>query len=98
MKMMVKDLELLLLKIIDKLRQEGHHVIDLGDFDLYWNVSAPEWTDMSRTPELSVGSIRDDLESLKELSNPDHVTAYVDFDRLATVLHLISERLNPGKI
>ena len=98
MKIKLKELEQAILKMVEKLYMEGHYEIDLGDFDLYWTILTPDCTDMSRPPELSVGSIRDDLDSLQKLSNlNDRPMTYVDFDRLATILHLISERLNPGK-
>ena len=95
MKITLSELELAFARVLGKLKEEGHNVIDLGELDQYWTILAPDWTDMSQIPEPSVGSFLDDLESLKLLTDKDRPTTYVDFDRTAALLQLISERLNP---
>jgi hypothetical protein len=60
--------------------------------DMYWVVHQPEWTDLQHEPKLSVGSLKDDWEALQQVLEGQMPTS-VDFDRLASVLRAVSERL-----
>ncbi len=94
----VSDLEKIFDLIIKKLQFEGVESIDLGGIDFYWEVDSSDWTNFGKKVEASVvGSLRDDVKSLKELlKDKDRPTTYVDFDRVAAVLRFISEKQNPG--
>jgi len=81
--------------ILDKL--DKYENIELIDVDMYWQVSPPSCYDMTKEPELEVGSLKDDVEELLKLANDseERPVSFVDFGRLASVLHAISESLNP---
>ena len=71
--------------------------IKLADADYYWSINAPECYEMTDNPEIVVGSLVDDIEALKKLiDNEERPVTFVDLDRLASVLHAISEGINPA--
>lgn len=80
--------------ILKKLDEEGPISIPV-DTDLYQVIPTDAW-DKFDNPEIVVGSLYDDLDSLtKTLNNPENVLTYVDFDRTASLLRYLSEKLNP---
>ena len=55
--------------------------------DMYWFIDNDVMFDLSSVPnEMLVGSIHDDLESLKTLQTTDRVCTSLDLERLAYVL------------
>ena len=42
-----------------------------------------------------LGSLADDWEALKKISEDEQITTYVDFERLSAILKAVSEELNP---
>jgi len=93
-KIKVTDLENLFELVLKKLKSEGINEIPL-DEDYYWNVSAENWNDFNKEPDLEVGSLSDDFEELKKLLiDKKRPMTYVDFDRLASLLYFISKKFN----
>jgi hypothetical protein len=87
------DLKIIFSRIIDKLEFENIDRIDL-EIDFYWYISAEVWQSFEQPPAL-LGSLKDDINSLKSLINdPERHCTYVDFDRVANVLKGISEKNN----
>lgn len=75
--------------VIEKLRGENTLVFSF-DNDEYWNVVGSDMTDFSQTPDLSVGSLYDDINYLKRSLQENTMVSYSDLDRLAAVLKSIS--------
>lgn len=89
-----KTLEKLFSRLMSKLQNENIESIILDD-DLYRFIPTDEWANYENDVILE-GSLYDDIDSLnKLLENPQHICTYVDFDRFASVLRAISEKINP---
>lgn len=90
----VNDLEKLFKMVIKQLRiLENLKKIDV-EIDMYRFIPTDKWQSFEQEP--LQGSLYDDLEELQRvLSEPDNVISYVDFDRIASILHYISEKMNP---
>ncbi|AKF86108.1 hypothetical protein MFUL124B02_21520 [Myxococcus fulvus 124B02] len=92
--MTIEELEQCISRLLALARSRGIEKIDTGKHDSYWNVPSPEWVDMTKQPELSVGSLDDDLAELHKLrAQPDRASS-VDLDRAAAMLRLISDELS----
>ena len=82
--------------LIQRMGNDEIQSIDIGT-DYYWLVSTSEWDDFSKTPEeISVGSLVDDWNSLKSILETKRIVSYVDYDRFASVLRAISEKISPS--
>lgn len=89
-----EELKQILKKVIDKLEQDKITDIKIEN-DFYKLI--PIKSDFNNfEDELMVGSLFDDVDSLKLIVNDkDRIITYVDFDRLASILRIISEIENP---
>lgn len=96
-KLKVKDLESAFARIIEKLNEEGVEEIDFP-YDFYRVIPRHKLEVIySEDNEYQVGSLEDDVESIKKLVNDkESVCTYVDFDRVASVLTVVSEDRNPS--
>jgi hypothetical protein len=93
-KVRTDDLEKVFNRIIAKLRDEQVVEVDL-DEDLYRFIPADKWSRFD-DETIEQGSLYDDLESLELLvRNEDRPCTYVDFDRVASLLRAISQKMNP---
>ncbi|HEX8704005.1 MAG TPA: hypothetical protein VF815_34555 [Myxococcaceae bacterium] len=92
MQIQLLQLAMLATKLIESYRERGYESVSIDDMDMYWIVQSPEWSDLQHEPQLSVGSLKDDWESLQRVLEGQMPTA-VDFDRLAAMLRAVSERL-----
>lgn len=64
------------------------------DRDMYRFIPTDKWESFEQEP--LIGSLEDDLEGLQKILNDtDRAMSYVDFDRIASILHFISEKLCP---
>jgi hypothetical protein len=73
-------------------RRMGLQSVTPGQFD-YYRTFADERFELDKPTPLVIGSLYDDFEELKKLSiYPDRVSA-LDLDRIAEVLHLLSDIL-----
>lgn len=94
----LKDLQKLFDILITKAIDAGFGKIDI-DSDNYWVITSNEREDFSVTPVVSVGSLVDDVESLKKVLKDSNPPTTVDIDRLANVLLSISNHItNSNKI
>lgn len=90
----VKTLEKAFEQIISKLNNEGVTSIKI-ELDMYRFIPVSEWQKFEKA-EISIGSLSDDIESIKSLiEDDDRLCSYVDFDRVASILHAISDARNP---
>ncbi|MEM6766997.1 MAG: hypothetical protein AAF655_18820 [Bacteroidota bacterium] len=91
----VDELRVVFNTIIIKLEHDSVSEMTIEE-DLYWDYPRPNWTDMENTTGLHVGSLFDDVESLKrDVFELEHIS-YLDFDRVASILKYISENQNPS--
>jgi hypothetical protein len=89
-----EDIKKIFDNILEKLdRDEVKEVVI--EQDLYRFIPTDEWDSYEQTNVLE-GSLFDDFDSLKLLiENPNRYCTYVDFDRAASILRYISEKLAP---
>jgi hypothetical protein len=95
MKIAFKELERCFFVLLAHARARGLSCADATAVDMYWTTTSEDWLlDPPREPKLGVGSLHDDiLELTKALADPQGITS-VDFDRLASVLRLLSYQLS----
>lgn len=82
------------LKLAELKLQGEEQVLDI-DSDNYWIISASEWGDFSKDPVPGVGSLQDDLDTIKKALTRGTIISYSEIDSLASLLRAISERLAP---
>ena len=92
--MTIDELERCISQLLALARSRGIEKIDTGKRDYYWSVPSPEWVDMTKQPQLTVGSLDDDLAELNKLRAEPERASSVDLDRAAAMLRLISEELS----
>ncbi|MEN2773866.1 hypothetical protein ABCY62_02205 [Acetivibrio clariflavus] len=79
---------------MEKLEENEFDEIEF-DKDNYWYVSSDEREVFSeKLPSLIVGSIADDIQSLKKVLDKTNIPTPVDFDRLGNVLIALGERIS----
>ncbi|MBS1755584.1 MAG: hypothetical protein JST34_16210 [Bacteroidetes bacterium] len=90
------DLEIIFTRIIRKLKEQGISKITI-ETDLYNKIPTHKWSIYNKIEDnIVMGSLFDDIDSLKKMiSDNKHPCTFVDFDRLASLLHIISEIENP---
>lgn len=95
MRIETTKLEVLFQKVITKLKELEIDHVDLHQ-DYYLLISNADWTKIDEeNPEPVTGSLVDDWQSLNKVAAGDNSMMFVDFDRLASILRAISEKLNP---
>lgn len=95
MKINVDLLEKALTRIIEKLKFENINEIELPH-DLYQIIPTDQWQISNNEAKILTGSLVEDLEEVNKLvQNPNSVCTYVDFDRIASILRIISQIQNP---
>jgi hypothetical protein len=98
-KIEINDLKQIFNRIIEKLEFE-----EIQEFycekDLYNKIPAYSSNIYNNINDrITIGSLKDDIECLNKLAkNADRPCTYVDFDRTASLLNAISEKLNPPLI
>lgn len=92
--MTLEALEQCISQLLALARSRGIEEVDTRERDYYWNVPSPEWVDMTKQPQLTVGSLDDDLVELNKLRTQPERASSVDFDRVAAMLRLLSDKLS----
>lgn len=96
-KISLEEIETIFDLIVRKLKYDN-----LKDFefstDEYWIVLADEWSDFNVSPIPAVGSLKEDIEYLRESLDKSEIVTYSDLDRIATVLRAISEQQAPSNM
>ena len=92
----IQHLEIFFTSIIRKLKAENVSKVMI-DTDLYNKIPANNWSIYNKPEEVMViGSLFDDLDNLEKLiTDNTRPFTYVDFDRVAAILNIISEKQNP---
>jgi hypothetical protein len=88
----INYIELIFNRLIEKFKMENIAEISFED-DMYWNVPVENIATFPSEPELSVGSLDDDINFLKSLIDEDYTTDFLELERLSTVLKFMSKRL-----
>lgn len=86
----VTEIETLFKLVIEKLRKDKIDNIEFN-MDEYWIILPDEWIDFTTPPKPAVGSLTEDVHYLKKSIEENGIFTYSDFDRLATILRVISE-------
>ena len=98
MKTIIDKAELIsVLEILIKNLKERNDQEFLTDTDFYKLIGTDEWDDFQdESIDPDIGSINDDWESLKLLLfDNDRPFSSVDFDRVASILRVVSESISP---
>ena len=93
----VDTLEKVFKRIIDKLKFEDVTEVEIP-YDFYRIIPTDNWeVGNSDESEIdNIGSLTDDLEYIERLADDEKsICTYVDFDRIASLLRIISEVRNP---
>lgn len=80
--------------IIKKLQKENIEDIEIEEY-LYWFINSDNWNVDKENPEIEVGSFKDDWEGLLKCIDRNEIVTYVEFDRLASILKVMSNKLAP---
>lgn len=81
-------------KIIEKLELHQIETVKI-DVDYYLIIDTDEWENFGQEVKPNVGSLCDDMASLKRAVTEDSFT-FVDFERVASILRAISQKLCPA--
>jgi len=100
MRIEINKLKMVVLKIIDTIKNEyGGDNIEIEEDD-YFYIPADIWSDFDKVYKSNitfpVGSLEDDWKSLLNLLEEDGYCTCIDFDRVASILRAISEKVCPG--
>jgi hypothetical protein len=95
MEIQTRQLEIIFQKIISKLKEDGIDRVELNQ-DMYLFLSNRDSYEMNQVVEKPlIGSLVDDWEELKKISEDKQIMTYVDFERLSSILRAVCEELSP---
>lgn len=86
------NLEIVLRKLIDRLHTAGINEFSFED-DFYWHVPIENLNSLQAQPELTVGSLSDDINFLNSLIEEDYTTDFLELERLSALFRFISKEL-----
>lgn len=92
MEIKLKELEKILHLIVKKAHKNGIDTIKL-EHDFYWNIDVEQKLNLKKDPKPDVGSLCDDLESLRKVLDKENDLSIIDFERLGNLLTYIGERI-----
>lgn len=92
MEFKLKELENIMHLMIKKAEKNGIDTIKL-EHDFYWNIDAEQKLDLSQDPKPNVGSLDDDLKSLRLVLEKKNELSVIDFERLGNLLVYVGERI-----
>lgn len=94
MKVELQKLKQLCNLLIDRAQESGFQEIEI-DVDNYWIIVSDDRENFStNSPNICVGSLIDDIESLQKILDGTNQPTPVDFDRLASLLLAVGERIS----
>lgn len=88
----IDQIESLFRNLIDHLKRSNIKELSFDD-DFYWNVPTKELTNLNNDPELTIGSLEDDINFLKSLLQEEFETNFLELERLSALLKLMSKKL-----
>ncbi len=81
--------------LINKL-YEGEITEIMIEGDNYWNISTSDWFEIP-AKEPVLGSLMDDWENLQKVMKGEQIASFLDYDRFASIIRMISEIIIPTK-
>lgn len=82
--------------LIQRINNDNIESVDV-EIDYYWLITSDEWDNFDSSPEIAVGSLVDDWDSLQEVLESKRIITYLDYERFASILRAISETIAPSK-
>ncbi|WP_028786130.1 hypothetical protein [Terrimonas ferruginea] len=92
-KIEVYYIERLFERLIERLKKDGFDTLSF-DNELYWNIPLKSIDIITEEPDLTIGSLEDDIHFLKSLIDEDYDTQYLELERLAAVLKNFSKKVS----
>jgi hypothetical protein len=92
----IDSIETLMNNLLERLRRENITELTF-DEDNYWNVPMDNMSCFPSEPNLTIGSINDDIDFLNSLIDEDYTTEYLEIERLAAVLRFTARKLTKNK-
>lgn len=89
----IDALEVILKNLIARLRKNGVSELSFEE-DWYWNVPLEQLSSSPGEPNLTVGSLDDDIDFLNSLINEDYITDFLELERLAALFKFMSKKLS----
>jgi hypothetical protein len=100
MKITIKELQKICELLLDRVKNiEGEQIVFAKDNDFYLMVSRSERQNIAADhPELGIGSIAENIESLKELLSGEKEPNLIDLERFGQIFISLSNRIekDPG--
>lgn len=93
----IEEIELIFTRLIQRVKNDEITFVDI-ETDYYWIVTSDEWGDFtSSSPQVAVGSLVDDWDSLQKILRTEQTVTYLDWERCASILRAMSEAIAPSK-
>lgn len=87
----INKLEGLLKDLIKRLKNSGVTELSFEE-DYYWFVPLDKLNSFPDAPELTIGSLKDDIAFLDSLINEEYVTDFLELERLSSLFRFISKK------
>jgi hypothetical protein len=91
-KLNIDTIEIILNNFIKKIKNSNEKYFYFKS-EYYWCVSEDDLNDMSKVPQLLVGSMKDDVDFLNSLVEEDYDSGYLELERLGAVFKYLSLQL-----
>jgi hypothetical protein len=88
----IDNIEEIVNGLISRLRKAHIHELTFGE-DNYWTVPLDDMNSFPSEPDLTIGSINDDIDFLNSLIEEDYTTEYLEMERLAAVFRFTAKQL-----
>ncbi len=88
----INKLEILINSLLNNLKTKGFTELAI-DEDYYWNLPVEKMSAFPEQPELTVGSLIDDVHFLYSIIEEDYDPCFLDIERIASVLRFISAKV-----
>jgi hypothetical protein len=92
----IEELKQIFELLLERIKNDKIDFLDINA-DLYWIITSDEWNNFQSSPNPVVGSLLDDWNSLQEILKTQHIVTYLDYERFASILRIISETVAPSK-
>lgn len=87
------EMEQIFKRLIQRMKYDKIDFIDV-ETDYYWIITSDVWDNFEVTPDICVGSLIDDWDSLQKVLTSEQMVTYLDYDHFASILRAVSETIN----
>lgn len=91
----VDELKQIFELLFQRIKDDKIEFVDV-ETDFYWLVTSDEWSNFDSSLKVAVGSLMDDWDSLQEILQNKRIGTYLDYERFASILRVISETIAPS--